>query len=77
MPGKSGDAAQAKLPSSTREVLQQHIAELGACSPATLAELAGEQRYRLRNGCGCGQCDICDGRRAVLGILEAIAETLQ
>ena len=70
MPEKSGDAAQAKLPSSTREVLQQHIAELGACSPATLTALCGEQLQKLTNV--NEGADVGNARYALVGILRAL-----
>jgi hypothetical protein len=63
------------LPSSARETLQQHIAELGACSPSTLVRLGREVASGRHAHCIVSEqpCDACNARDAVCGVLKSIA----
>jgi len=75
MSEKKGSGTQAKLPSSTREALQQHIAELGACLPATLERLARGVAARRHARCVTSDqpCDECNAREAVVSLLKTVA----
>lgn len=75
MSEKRGDEAQAKLPSSARELLQQHIAELGACSPSTLVRLGREVASGRHPHCvtSATPCDACNAREALCGVLKSVA----